>query len=63
MMKDDRKSLIKRYEDMMYKYGEYDVWDDDIEPFLDNMSTKEIKKKYELDKKYYRDRELAGGCW
>ena len=63
MMKDDRKSLIKRYEDMMYKYGEYDVWDDDIEPFLDNMSTKEIKKNYESDKKYYRDRELASGYW
>lgn len=56
-----RAQLIKRYEDMMYKYGEYDQWDDDIEPKLNSLTTEQIEKMYKADRKFYKSREEAGG--
>ena len=58
-----RKALIQKYQDMMYKYGEFDVWDDDIEPKLSHMSLAEIRDNYRRDKAYYESREKAGGFW
>lgn len=58
-----RAQLIAKYKDMMYKYGEYDVWDDDIEPKLNSMTTDEIANNYKEDKKFYSQRQAAGGCW
>lgn len=54
----NRAKIIKRYENMMYKFGEYDVWQDDILPKLATMSTKEIKSNYLDDKQYYESRKL-----
>jgi len=59
----DKKKLIKRYENMMYRYGECDVWEDDVKPKLENKSVEEIKAMYEEDKEFYKSREAAGGCW
>lgn len=56
-----RAKLIKRYQDMMYMYGEYDLWEDDIEPKLDGMTDDEIQKEYIIDRDYYKAREDAGG--
>lgn len=53
----NRDKLIKKYEDLLCKYGEYDIWDDDISPKLPQMSTEEIKKNYLEDKEYYKARE------
>ena len=53
----DRSKLIKKYENLLYKYGEYDIWDDDISPKLPQMSTEEIKKNFLEDKDYYKARE------
>jgi len=51
-----REKLIKKYEDMAYKYGRHDSWDDEIEPELHRMSTAEIKENYEADKKYFESK-------
>lgn len=48
-----RAELIQKYENMMYDFGNYDVWDDDIQPNLEHYTTKEIKAMYEEDKAYY----------
>lgn len=56
-----KAKLIERYENMMYKYGEYDVWEDDILPKLQTMGTEEINKMYKADKEFYSARERAGG--
>ena len=53
----DRNKLIKKYENLLYKYGEYDIWDDDISPKLPQMSTEEIKENFIEDKEYYKARE------
>lgn len=58
-----REQLIMAYEDMMYEFGEYDVWEDDIKPKLKKMSTNEIEKKYMMDRKFYEEREANGGCF
>lgn len=58
-----REQLIMAYEDMMYEFGEYDVWEDDIKPKLKKMSTNEIEKKYKMDRKFYEEREANGGCF
>ena len=58
-----REQLIKNYEEMMYRYGEFDVWDDDIQPKLATMSDEDIARAYKADKKFYESREKAGGCW
>lgn len=58
-----REKLILIYRKMMYDFGEFDVWDEDIEPKLKNMSTEEIEKQYFEDRAYYTDREIAGGYW
>ena len=59
----NRKTLIARYEKMMYEFGEFDIWDDDIFPKLQTMTTEEIKRNYLEDKKYYTERKQAGGYW
>lgn len=59
----NRETLIARYEKMMYKFGEFDVWDDDIKPRLKTMTTEEISRNYTQDKKFYTEREKAGGWW
>lgn len=56
-----KEKLIERYENMMYKYGEYDVWDDDVKPKLNKLSAKEIERMYKADKEYYSLREKNGG--
>lgn len=58
-----KEQVIKKYEDMMYKYGEFDVWDDDIKPKLTSRTTEEVRRMYMEDKKFYEAREAAGGCW
>ena len=58
-----REQLIQKYEDMMYGFGEFDVFDDDIAPKLANMTVAEIRKQYNQDRKYYQARENAGGYW
>lgn len=52
-----REQLIKAYEKLAYDNEEYDSWDDDIEPQLKTMTTAEIKKNYELDKKWFEERK------
>ncbi len=56
-----RKKLIQMYEDMMCRYGEYDVWQDDVEPKLSGMTVRQIRNQYEIDKVFYQAREAAGG--
>ena len=56
-----REKLIALYESMMYSFGEFDIWDDDIFPKLSKMSTKEIERKYLADKAFYEERNAAGG--
>jgi hypothetical protein len=58
---EDKKKLIKMYEDLAYKYGEMDIWEDDIAPNIDKYSYEELKDMYEEDKKFYAAREAAGG--
>lgn len=58
-----REKLILIYRKMMYDFGEFDVWDEDIEPKLKSMSTEEIEKQYFEDRTYYTERERAGGYW
>lgn len=58
-----RDQLIACYRDMMYRYGEYDIFDDDIEPKLPTMTTKEIHKAYISDKTFFASRAEAGGFW
>lgn len=62
-MNKDRESIIRKYESMMYEIGEYDIWEDDIAPKLDTMTTAQIRKNYLDDKKYYEARQRAGGFW
>lgn len=59
----NRKALIEKYEKLMYKFGEVDVWEEDIKPRLDSMTTEEINANYKSDKEFYTDREEAGGWW
>ena len=63
MVVNSRETIIKAYEKMMYEIGEYDIWEDDIAPKLDSMSTKQIKENYLNDKWYYEARKKAGGYW
>ena len=65
MKKMNRETLIAKYEKMMYKFGEFDIWDDDILPKLPTMTTEEIKHIYLEDKEYYteRERKQAEGYW
>lgn len=63
MAKYTREQLIRAYEDMMYEYGEYDVWEDDILPKLKNKSMKQIEVEMENDRKFYKEREANGGCF
>lgn len=42
---------------MMYDFGEYDVWEDDIEPKLEKMTDKQILKMYEDDLAWYEYRD------
>jgi hypothetical protein len=57
----NRKQLENAYENMMYKYGEFDVFDDDIKPKFKTWSLLELKKNYMSDKKYYELRKKNGG--
>lgn len=59
----NRKALIEKYEKLMYKFGEFDVWEEDIKPRLDSMTTEEINRNYKQDKEFYTSREEAGGWW
>ena len=52
-----RARLIENYRDMMYDFGEYDVWEDDIEPKLEKMTDKQILKMYEDDLAWYEYRD------
>lgn len=56
-----REKLIEKYEDMMYSFGEFDVWQDDIQPKLKDKTTAQIKKEYQLDLEWYTEREEAMG--
>lgn len=58
-----KEAIIRKYEEMMYRIGEYDIWEDDIAPKLDSLSAQQIRKMYLDDKKYYEAREKAGGFW
>lgn len=58
-----RNNLIQAYENMMYKYGECDIWDDDIQPKLSEMSYKEIYQQYKKDEEYYGHLEKCGGTF
>lgn len=51
-----REKLIEAYENMMCEAEEFDVWEDDIQPKLETMTTAEIKKWYIEDKQYYSSR-------
>lgn len=55
-MKMTRKQLIEAYEKLAYAEGEYDAWDDEIEPKLKYMATEKIAKWYEEDKQYWKER-------
>lgn len=63
MAKYTREQLIMAYEDMMYEYGEYDVWEDDILPKLKNKSMKQIEVEMENDRQFYKEREAMGGAF
>lgn len=52
-----REGIIEIYRDMIYSYGEYDVWECDIEPKLENMTDKQILKMYEDDLAWYDYRD------
>lgn len=48
-----KKQLIELYENMMYEYGEYDVFVDDIQPKLSTMTYQQILSQYMNDKQWY----------
>lgn len=58
-----RRELEQAYENMMYHYGEFDTFDDDIKPKFKAWSLEELKRNYKADKAFYKKRELAGGCF
>lgn len=50
-----RTELINKYENLMYKNGEGNLWQDDIEPKLATMSDAEIRRWYYQDAQFYKD--------
>lgn len=51
-----RARLIDEYRELVYRAGEYDIWDDEIEPKLKSMTDKEICEAYEDDMNWYEYR-------